>query len=326
MNKIRFAVVGCGNIALRYTIPAIMESEISEAVVCIDTNDAQEVVINERFGLPFERSLDSALNRYEFDAVYIATPISTHKDLVILAASNKKHILCEKSLACNLTEVEEIIHICRSNKVALLEGFMYQYHLQHLKVSELISSGEIGQAFLFKAWFGFPPLDVNNFRYSSKLGGGAILDAAAYTVHAARHFFKSEPSRVMSVLSSGDKDVEIQGSAFLDFGNGNAAHLAFGFNNKYRNEYSIWGSKGVISLKRAFALPPDFKPVISIDTQSGIENITIEACNHFIEQIKYFFTIINGELTNYENYYSDAINQCKVLDLIRINAEVKEND
>jgi len=52
------------------------------------------------------------------------------------------------------------------NKVALFEGFMYQFHSQHQFVKKLIGSGEIGQPVHFQAWFGFPPLNENDFRYN----------------------------------------------------------------------------------------------------------------------------------------------------------------
>ena len=102
---LKFAVIGCGNIAQRASIPALIESEVTEIVVCIDINPEIAEDINIKFGLPFETTLEGALEKYDFDAVYISTPIGTHLPLIKLAAKNKKQILCEKSLACNLKEV-----------------------------------------------------------------------------------------------------------------------------------------------------------------------------------------------------------------------------
>jgi len=231
-------------------------------------------IIKAKFDKPFENSLKTAFKKYNFDAVYISTPIGTHKDIVILAAENKKHILCEKSLAVNLKEVEEMISICKKNNVALFEGFMYQFHTQHKYVKNLIASGEIGTPLHFQAWFGFPPINKNDFRYDKILGGGALLDAGSYTVHAARHFFDSEPIKCFSVLEDEGHEVEIRGSVLLDFGKSKTAHLVFGFNNMYQNKYVIWGTLGVITLERAFALPPHFMSKLILEKQGEKKSLS----------------------------------------------------
>lgn len=309
---LKYAVIGCGNLALKYSIPALLNSGKSEVVVCVDINKGQESIIKEKYNLPFETTLGEAIVKYQFDAVYISTPIGTHKDLVILAAKNKKHVLCEKSLGSNLNEVEEMVSICKQNKVALFEGFMYQFHTQHQFVKKLIDRGEIGEPVNFQASFGFPPIDKNDFRYSKKLGGGVVLDAGSYTVHAARHFFGSEPISSFSVIEKEGYEVEIRGNCLLNFGNSRTASLSFGFNNMYQSKYVIWGTKGIITLKRAFALPPDFKPTCVLEKQGFKETYTLEPCNHFIEEIKYFYDeykIANST----ENWRKEAINQAKAL-------------
>ena len=110
---LKFAIIGCGNIALRSSIPALIESPYSLPVVCIDTDISKSEVIREKFKLPFESSFEKALNNYSFNAVYISTPTGTHKELVIQAANHKKHILCEKSIATNIDEVNEMILSCK---------------------------------------------------------------------------------------------------------------------------------------------------------------------------------------------------------------------
>ena len=94
---LKFAVVGCGNLALKYSIPALIDSGVSEVVVCIDPNRrGQKEIIREKYNLPLVTSLDEAFENFDFDAVYISTPTGTHKDIVIEVAAKKKHILCEK--------------------------------------------------------------------------------------------------------------------------------------------------------------------------------------------------------------------------------------
>jgi dTDP-3,4-didehydro-2,6-dideoxy-alpha-D-glucose 3-reductase len=314
---LRFAVIGCGNLALRYAIPALINSGESDLVVCVDPNRrGQKEIIKEKYNLPLVTSLSEAINNYDFDAVYISTPIGSHKDIVISAAKLGKHILCEKSLGANLKEVEEIVSACKINNVALFEGFMYQFHTQHQFVKKLVQDGEIGIPFHFQATFGFPPINQDDFRYKKELGGGVVLDAGSYTVHSARHFFGKEPISSHTILEKEKHEVEIRGTVLLNFDESKTASLIFGFNNMYQSKYTIWGTKGIITLERAFALPPDFKPTCIIERQGNKEEIVLESCNHFIEEIKYFKANHLNEKVKHD-WYTEAVNQSRVLESIK---------
>lgn len=286
----RFAVIGCGNIARKSVIPAIIKSELTTLVVCIDRNQEKEAELTSAYKCGFATSISLAVKKYDFDAIYIATPIAIHKEAIIEAALSGKHILCEKSIVPSLEDAKEIVELCKKQNVALFEGFMYQFHEQHKKVNELIQNNEIGKPFHLQAWFGFPPLKESDFRYSKVLGGGAVLDAGSYTFHLARHFFNSEPKHVYAILENESHKVEIRGSVMLDFGASQTAHLVFGFNNQYQNKYEIWGTTGKLSLSRAFALPPDFSSILSVEKQGVTNEIRLPACDHFIEEFNYFVT------------------------------------
>lgn len=256
--------------------------------------------------------MEEAVENYDFDAVYIAAPTGVHKNLVLSAASYKKHILCEKSLGSNIKEVKEMVKVCKNNNVALFEGFMYQFHTQHKFVRSLIDKGEIGVPFHFQGTFGFPPINESDFRYNKDLGGGVVLDAGSYTVHAARHFFNAEPLSSNAVLEDEGKEVDIRGTALLNFGESRTASLIFGFNNMYQSKYQIWGTKGIVTLERAYALPPDFEPTCILEKQGYKEVFTLDTCDHFVEEIKYFCAnFLVNEIKS--EWYDEAINQSKVL-------------
>jgi len=314
---VRFAVIGCGNIAQRAFIPALLQSNISEVSVCVDISEAKRVEIENKFKLPFSTNIEEAISEYNFDAVYISTPIANHLDIINQVARFGKHILCEKSLACNPIEVDVMIEICKGYQVALFEGFMYQFHPQHQYIKNLIDKGKIGKPFHFQAWFGFPPLSKDNFRYNKNSGGGAILDAGAYTLHAARHFFCTEPKNVFSILEDEGHEVEIRGSSMLDFGKGRTAHIVFGFNNSYQNNYSIWGTDGVIYLERAFSLPADYRSKIILKDQDGEYTIFMEPCNHFIEEINYFCSCLYNKKV-WNKWYEEARKQAYYLNKMKM--------
>lgn len=313
----KFVVVGCGNIAQRCSIPALMNSGVTEIVCCVDVNPAKENEIREKFGLPFSTDLQKVLETMDFDSVYISTPNAIHVQIVEQAAKCGKNILCEKPLAGTREDAERIAELGIQYNVPIFEGFMYQFHEQHMVKNRMIADGAIGEVQLFQGWFGFPPLQDTDFRYKKSLGGGAVLDACAYLVHSARHFYACEPEHVYAVLSKEEgRDVETHATILLDFGKGRVANLVTGFNNKYKSQQIIWGTKGMLSLERAYALPPTFESVLTIETQEETKQYRMPACNHFEEEMRYF---VDNYRTKAEEWRKEFLNQNKVL------MEIKEN-
>jgi len=259
-------------------------------LVCVvDVDESKRDLVLERYNVPFETDLKHVLETYDFEAVYISTPNAIHVQIIESIAPYGKQILCEKPLASSLKDAERIAELGEKYGISIFEGYMYQFHEQHKVKNQLIANGEIGTPQLFQGWFGFPPLSPNDFRYNKSLGGGCVLDACAYLVHSARHFYNAEPVNVYAVLSAEEGyEVETHATILLDFGAGRAATLVTGFNNKYKSEQTIWGSKGLLKLERAYALPPDFHSTLIIETQNDKIEYTMPACNHFEEEIRYF--------------------------------------
>jgi len=312
----RFVLVGVGKIAKKSVLPAILNSGATSLVACVDRKIEKQEEVRVKYGVPLVTTLQEALTSFEFDAVYISTPIGLHAPTILEAAAAKKHVLCEKSIVSSLQEAEEVVAACRNNGVALLEGFMYQFHEQHKVVKSFIEQGRIGEPFRFEAKFGFPPIDPTDFRYSKSMGGGSLLDAGAYTVHAARHFFGKEPEHIDSRLFYGQHEVDIRGHVLMDFGGGKVADLSFGFDNYYQNKYAIWGSKGCLTLSRAFAVPPDFSSTLVFEGEAKSENISMPLDDHFIKELQMFAQWANN--ANYRDlWYNEILTQSATLTKIR---------
>ena len=105
-------------------------------------------------------------------------------------------------------------------------------------------------------------------------------------------------------------------SVLMDFGQGQTASLAFGFNNFYKNSYSIWGTKGQLTLDRAFSVPSNYKSKLTIEKQNDIEIRTLAACDHFLAEIKLFIAGIN-DAKKMAYWYADSINQARLLQTLK---------
>ena len=327
-QKVKIGILGCASVAEHYAIKAFQATGNAEVrgIASRDAAKAQEWA--SRFGIPSWHSYDSLIASPEIDAVYIPLPIGLHKNWVLKAAAKKKHVLCEKSLAEDFASVQEIVESCRKNGVVLYENFMCDFHPQHKKVLSLIADGAIGRPFLFEGRFGFPPLGEDDFRYDPALGGGSLNDAGAYTVFMARKILRSEPTAATCALVRGQgKNVDIAGSAMLEFPGGQAAFVAFSFDAVYQNNYSVWGTNGLVRAGRAYSIPPDMKPplelVTNADRTETVAAVPAPAANHFELMFHDFCdTILKKEKRGdaIGATYARLIAQAKVLETMRIAA------
>ncbi len=328
-RRLKIGILGCANIAERYSIKAFQSIPNAEVVSIAsrDINKAKEWA--DKFGIPNFESYDSLVDNPKVDAVYIPLPIGLHKEWIIRCAKKGKHVLSEKSLAPNLEDVKQIVESCKKNGVVLYENFTCDYHPQHQAVVNAINSDNIGKPYLFQSTYGFPIISGDNFRYKKDLGGSALSESGAYQVYTARKLFGREPLSVSAYLyHDAEKGIDMNGSVNLDFGDNILAQFSFNQNAVYQNHYSVWGQKGLIRVGRAYAIPPDMKPKVEIvrneNRQEVIMPLDLPASNHF-ENI---FTEFCGLVLDKENQkekidkkYEDILVQAKVLEAIRVSSQ-----
>lgn len=314
MDKLRFGVLGCADIAKRYMINAINAVENCEVVAVASRSEDKAKDFAENFGVEYVVGYDAMLERTDINAIYIPLPIGLHKEWCIRSAKKGLHIICEKSLAPNFDEVSEIVEVCKANNVALFENFMCDYHPQHQKVLELIQDDEVGEIRHIDAKFGFPLLAEGNIRYSKNLGGGALNDAGAYTAFMANKLQRSLPSVISCSLCNLGWEVDMMGAALFKYAGGVTASLVFGFSHDYHNEYTVWGSKGTINLKRAFSIPPDLDPQLTLIKNGKKECFNLKSANHFELLVSDFYKVAFHEK---ECPYSKIIDQANVLNEMR---------
>ena len=97
MDSIKFGIIGCSRIAKRSVIPAILKSEFAELEIIGSRTQEKANEFSNEFNCKKFGTYDDVISDDSVDAVYISTPIGTHKEWVMKAASAGKHIYCEKS-------------------------------------------------------------------------------------------------------------------------------------------------------------------------------------------------------------------------------------
>ncbi len=108
------------------------------------------------------------------NAIYIPLPISAHHEWTLKALEAGKHVLCEKALASNAREAEEMAALAREKGLVLMEAFHYRYHPVFRRAKEVVESGVLGTLREIRGEFSLPvriPEDDIRMRYET--GGGS---------------------------------------------------------------------------------------------------------------------------------------------------------
>ena len=320
MNTLKVGVMGCANIAIRTVIPTMKAMSNVEviAVASRDKNKAKKTAA--QFGCRAVTSYENLLLDDSINAIYMPLPTGLHEEWVLKALRANKHILVEKSLAMNFVSAQKMVAEAKARSLLIMENFMFLYHSQHQAIIDRIDAGEIGEIRSFRSSFGFPPLDRKNFRYNKALGGGALLDAAAYTIRASQLFLGNDLNVTgASLFYDKASGVDVFGGAFLKTSSGLFSEVAFGFDNYYQCNYEIWGSKGKLIAQKSFTPKPNEKPILLIEQQDYRSEIALPADDHFMKIITEFSLCIDSGSFNVK--YAEILNQARLLQDIRDIAE-----
>ena len=330
-SKLRFGIVGCSRIAKKSTIPAIQNSEFAEVVMIGSRSESKAEKFANEFHCEQFGTNDDVIANDSLDAVYISTPIGMHEEWTIKAANTGKHILCEKSSTTSFESAKKMIGVCNDNNVRIMEGFMFRFHPQHQKVRELINDNSIGELFSFNGIFTFPTLPDGDIRYNSKIGGGFLYDSACYPICASRMIFEHEPIGVSCTMLQDPKTgVDIKGASHMTYNDEKMASITYCNGSFYQAKYQVLGTKGIISLKRAYSVPADFKTNVDIqythkNDWASTENKTFEINpeNHFSIMINTFCQEITGDKRAPFNFEEDMKNQARVIEAHNISSKEK---
>lgn len=146
MNKVRWGLIGCGDIAVKRVAPALRDLPNCELVSVSRARPEHAEEFARRFDASkWHADWRDLVADPEIDAVYVATPVYLHAPQTILAAEHGKHVLCEKPMALDPDECDRMIAASRANGIRL--GVAYYRHLYPIlgRVREFIRNGEIGK-------------------------------------------------------------------------------------------------------------------------------------------------------------------------------------
>jgi predicted dehydrogenase len=105
-----------------------------------------------------------------------------------------KHVICEKPMAINAKEGQEMVDACKKANVKLLVGYRMHFEAKTLEIIRMRNAGEFGKVLFFQGLCGFRIGDPTQWRLKKELaGGGAMMDIGIYAVNGSRYMIGEEP-------------------------------------------------------------------------------------------------------------------------------------
>lgn len=189
MDKFRWAYVGNGNIAVS-TAQEILKGNHKIVSVC-GRNAEKAAAFAKKYGALSFEDLESAVNRPDIDAVYIATPHTSHVDYAVRAMKAGKPVLCEKPVGVSVRDVDVLINTAKKENIYFCEAMWTWFSDVALTVKKWVQSGEIGSVGKVVINYAFPGILMpkNSRVLMPETAGGALLDIGIYPITYCYNIF-----------------------------------------------------------------------------------------------------------------------------------------
>ena len=250
-----FAVVGLGRIAEHFLRGVEDSSRVR--VTALVSGDARKAgKLAKRYDVPFTCGYDefeSLRSRADVHAVYLALPVSMHRDFTERAAEIGKHVFVEKPMASDVDECRAMVEACRSAGVLLSVAYRCPFDPMHQRLRVLIADRALGTVERIDSTFGFE-LAADDWRWNSELaGGGSAYDVGVYPLNAARYLMASEPEITAATATLNAAGMESAIEWTMRFPGGAEARCKSSYVEQLPGVLTVRGSTGELTLDPAFA-------------------------------------------------------------------------
>jgi predicted dehydrogenase len=323
-SPIRIGVLGAAAIvpaALTNPARTLPETQIV-AIAARDPKRAE--AFTRKHHIPrVHQTYNDLLNDPDIDAIYNPLPNSLHAEWTIRALKAGKHVLCEKPIASNAHEVEEMARVARETGLVLSEAFAYRYHPLTAKIKKIIASGDLGKIKHIDAQFCFLLPAPNNIRFKYELAGGALMDCGCYPVSLIRFLAQAEPNVERAEARLFVPQVDRKMSADLTFADGRTAHLVCDMLSPrlFRSSLKVEGDEGKLQVINPYH--PHWFNWLTVQGRNGSHSEHVRGENVYALQLQAFIKAIRGEMELNTNP-SDAIGNMRVIDSIYEKAGLKQ--
>ena len=198
MKQINWGFIGCGEVTEKKSGPAFNEVEGSQVVAVMSRSENKARSYAERHHIrKWYTDAQELIDDPDVNAIYIATPPSSHATFAIMAMRAGKPVYVEKPLAASYNDCIRINRISEQTGVPCFVAYYRRYLPYFQKVKEIIENGTIGKVINVQIRFSVPPRDLD-YKNEKELpwrlqpdiaGGGYFYDLAPHQIDLLQNIF-----------------------------------------------------------------------------------------------------------------------------------------
>jgi len=252
MKKLKVGILGLGSIFHRI-MADFNKAENCElyALAARDLSRAQAEAA--RYGaVKAYGSYQALLEDPEVELIYIATPNCFHREHTLLCLNHGKHVLCEKPVAMNVREAEEMVALAREKGLFLMEGMWTRFLPVMREFMSRYEAGEFGKILHVTADFAFAayPNDYNPQArlFNPALGGGALMDVGPYVLSVGTMLLGTEPESLQCTGTLAPTGVDNRAAVQLRYPGGATAQYMVALDVATPNNLTVYTEKAVVEL------------------------------------------------------------------------------
>jgi predicted dehydrogenase len=191
----------------------------------------------------------------DVDVIYVATPHALHLDNARLAFEAGKHVLCEKPLALNVAEAEEMVRLARQHDRFLMEAMWMACNPVILRLVEDVRAGRFGVPHQVHAELGFRvDAGPDDRMFNPDLGGGALLDMGIYPLTFA-HLMLGPAEELTAAATLSEAGVDLDVAITGKYAGGALATMVASMTSWSSREASIATDLGRVHVPQQFHHP-----------------------------------------------------------------------
>ena len=282
MKQINWGFIGCGEVTEKKSGPAFNEVEGSQVVAVMSRSENKARSYAERHHIrKWYTDAQELIDDPDVNAIYIATPPSSHATFAIMAMRAGKPVYIEKPLAASYNDCIRINRISEQTGVPCFVAYYRRYLPYFQKVKEIIENGTIGKVINVQLRFSVPPRDLD-YKNEKELpwrlqpdiaGGGYFYDLAPHQIDLLQNIFgvitraHGYPANRAHLYKAEDT---VSACFFFENGvTGSGSWCFVGHESSKEDCIEIIGDKGSLSFS-VFT----YEPIVLI-TSEGKQSITV---------------------------------------------------
>lgn len=263
MGTLGLCLIGCGRAGMIHArnfsnkVPGAKMVAVADVVEEAAKAAATELGIGAWYTDYREALKDPAVG-----AVIVVSPTDLHREIVIDCAGAKKHVFCEKPMAMNVKECEDMIAACERNGVKLQIGFMRRHDQSFKRAKKLLDEGAIGDL-VFIHSHTRAPSKPRPWMYDLKKSNGILAEVNSHDIDAIRWLAGSDVEHLYAVAGNYRNpearetypdyydSVSVNGKlkSGICFSLDGAAYVQYGYDSRVE----LIGTRGAISVGRTDA-------------------------------------------------------------------------